>query len=328
MLFKAGAAEIHLAISSPPVKFPDFYGINTPDVSELIATRMSVEQIREYTGATSMNYLSLDGMIGATGRPASRFNTSCFTGKYPIPIGSRAASLKDEEPARIAIMASGEGTTAEAVIRAYAADEILGQVSLVIASRAEAGVLNRVKRLNAELGLSIKTAIIGKKTHPPEPNESVAAGQQSQSEEAAIRKLLKKEKIDLVLLLGYMRAIGPKLVHEYGWRSDFFDVFQARMLNTHPGLLPDTAGLWGIHVQKKVLASKLPHTGQTLHVVSADYDDGPMVAEHRIAVEPGETAEALSERVQRLEKQNLVIDVNAFIIERKKFLTRGGNSFV
>jgi len=90
MLFEAGAKEVHVAISSPPVKYPDFYGINTPDSDELIAAHMTVKGICNYVGATSLNYLSYDGMINATGFPASRFSTSCFNGIYPISIGARA----------------------------------------------------------------------------------------------------------------------------------------------------------------------------------------------------------------------------------------------
>ncbi len=93
MLFNAGAREVHVMISCPPVRYPDFYGINTPDPSELISARMSVEQTREYIGATSLNFLSFDGMINATGFPASRFSSSCFDGIYPIAIGSRAKQV-------------------------------------------------------------------------------------------------------------------------------------------------------------------------------------------------------------------------------------------
>jgi len=80
MLFEAGAKEVHLLITSPPVRYPDFYGINTPNQDELIAAQMSVSEINSYVGATSTNFLSYDGMIRATGRPASKFSTSCFNG--------------------------------------------------------------------------------------------------------------------------------------------------------------------------------------------------------------------------------------------------------
>lgn len=101
MLFEAGAKEVHLAISSPPIKYPDFYGINTPDPTELIAAQMSVEAVGNHVGATSLNYLSFDGMIAATGLPASTFSTSCFTGVYPISIGVRAKefSVSPDKPA-------------------------------------------------------------------------------------------------------------------------------------------------------------------------------------------------------------------------------------
>lgn len=90
MLRDAGATEVHVLISSPPVLYPDFYGINISSQSELIAARMSVEQIREHIGADSLGYLSFEGMIRATGRPAEEFCTACFDGVYPIEIGSEA----------------------------------------------------------------------------------------------------------------------------------------------------------------------------------------------------------------------------------------------
>jgi amidophosphoribosyltransferase len=89
MLYAAGAREVHLLISSPPVKYPDFYGINTPDQKDLIAAHMSLAQIRNQLGADSLGYLSYEGMIRATGHPASEFSTSCFNGIYPIPLGHR-----------------------------------------------------------------------------------------------------------------------------------------------------------------------------------------------------------------------------------------------
>lgn len=100
MVFEAGAKEVHLIITCPPVRYPDFYGINTPKQTELLAAYMTLEEMREHVGATSLHFLSYDGMIGATGLPASTFTTSCFNGDYPISIGKRAqeiAILKDGE---------------------------------------------------------------------------------------------------------------------------------------------------------------------------------------------------------------------------------------
>ncbi len=93
MIFAAGAREVHLVISSPPVRYPDFYGIDTPTQAELIATQMDVPEIRKFMGASSLNYLSYDGMIRATGLPESDFSTSCFSGIYPISIGERIKEI-------------------------------------------------------------------------------------------------------------------------------------------------------------------------------------------------------------------------------------------
>lgn len=93
MLKKAGAKKVHLMISCPPVMYPDFYGINTPNQNDLIASRMNNAEICKYTGADSLNYLSYKGMIKATELPESVFCTSCFTGVYPSPIGKREEGI-------------------------------------------------------------------------------------------------------------------------------------------------------------------------------------------------------------------------------------------
>lgn len=93
MLFEAGAKEVHFLVSSPPVRFPDFYGIDTPRQDQLVAAMKSAEDTRKYLGATSLQYLSLEGMISAIGIPESELNTSCFTGRYPIDIGEHASEI-------------------------------------------------------------------------------------------------------------------------------------------------------------------------------------------------------------------------------------------
>ncbi|MFA0733022.1 MAG: hypothetical protein LKKZDAJK_001077 [Candidatus Fervidibacter sp.] len=86
MLREAGAKEIHVRVSSPPYRFPCFYGIDTCARSELIAAQLDVEEIRRYIGADSLGYLSLEGLLKAVGGEAMRFCRACFDGKYPIPI--------------------------------------------------------------------------------------------------------------------------------------------------------------------------------------------------------------------------------------------------
>jgi amidophosphoribosyltransferase len=94
MLFEAGASEVHFLVSSPPVKYPDFYGIDTPRQDELIAAVKSVPEMREYLHATSLNFLSYEGMIRATGISKDRFSTSMFDGVYPIDIKERAREVR------------------------------------------------------------------------------------------------------------------------------------------------------------------------------------------------------------------------------------------
>jgi amidophosphoribosyltransferase len=86
MLREAGAREIHVRISSPPVKWPCYYGIDFATKAELIANGLEVEEIRRSIGADSLAYVSLDGLISATQVPSERLCSACFTGEYPMSI--------------------------------------------------------------------------------------------------------------------------------------------------------------------------------------------------------------------------------------------------
>ncbi len=86
MLREAGAREIHVRISSPPVKWPCYYGIDFATKAELIANGLEVEEIRRSIGADSLGYVSLDGLISATQVPSDRLCSACFTGEYPMSI--------------------------------------------------------------------------------------------------------------------------------------------------------------------------------------------------------------------------------------------------
>jgi amidophosphoribosyltransferase len=86
MLREAGAREIHVRISSPPVKWPCYYGIDFATRAELIANGLEVEEIRRSIGADSLGYVSLDGLISATQVASDRLCSACFTGEYPIRI--------------------------------------------------------------------------------------------------------------------------------------------------------------------------------------------------------------------------------------------------
>jgi amidophosphoribosyltransferase len=95
MLREVGVSQIHLRISSPPVLYPDFYGIDTPNQEKLIAARLKdTKKIRRYVGATSLEYLSYKGMLKAIGMPESNLCTACFSGNYPIDLLERKKEFK------------------------------------------------------------------------------------------------------------------------------------------------------------------------------------------------------------------------------------------
>jgi amidophosphoribosyltransferase len=107
MLEDAGAREVHLRISSPPVAWPCFYGIDMATRDELIAAHATVEEIRASIGATSLAYLSLEGLQRALRRPAGKYCRACFTGEYPIPVPGEALKLRfEDDPATEAVRAS------------------------------------------------------------------------------------------------------------------------------------------------------------------------------------------------------------------------------
>jgi amidophosphoribosyltransferase len=86
MLREAGAREVHLRITSPPVAWSCFYGIDTGDRDELIAAHLDIAEIREYLNLDTLAYLSLDRLVDATGAVAAGFCDACFTGDYPVPV--------------------------------------------------------------------------------------------------------------------------------------------------------------------------------------------------------------------------------------------------
>jgi len=97
-LREAGAAEVHIRITCPPIQWPCFYGIDMPTRQELIAADLTVDQIRSYVSADSLGYLSLDGMVAAAGDGKETFCRACFDGEYPIeiPEGAGKYVLEDQ----------------------------------------------------------------------------------------------------------------------------------------------------------------------------------------------------------------------------------------
>jgi amidophosphoribosyltransferase len=101
MLYHAGAKEVHMRISSPPLLYPCYYGIDMATKKEFVANLRTLEDIRKYLNVDSLGYLSIEGLVRAIGEPKDKFCFACFTGDYPVPVNERSEFdkyfMEDEE---------------------------------------------------------------------------------------------------------------------------------------------------------------------------------------------------------------------------------------
>jgi amidophosphoribosyltransferase len=109
MLRDAGAEEVHLRISSPPFRWPCFYGIDTPTRDELAAAHRTVDEIADFVGVDSLAYLSLDGLKEAIGVPGAGFCQACMTGEYPVPVGRPDHRGEEPQPVPVVLQAALPG---------------------------------------------------------------------------------------------------------------------------------------------------------------------------------------------------------------------------
>jgi amidophosphoribosyltransferase len=111
MMFDCGAEEVHVRITAPPIKFPCFYGIDMATKNELAASRMSIPELCEYLGATSLGFLTIEGAVEAVGQDKERFCLACFNGDYKIPVPSDLRKNACDQPEvgeMAAVSASGQ----------------------------------------------------------------------------------------------------------------------------------------------------------------------------------------------------------------------------
>lgn len=169
---------------------------------------------------------------------------------------------------KIAVLASGSGSNAESLVR-YFRDSDVASVKLIVTNNPKAGVIERAKRLNVD------THVFSPKTGSQE-----------------VLTIL-NDHIDVVVLAGYLQMI-PK---------EWTQAFQGRMLNIHPSLLPRFGGkgMYGKHVHKAVSESGINETGITIHLVNEAYDEGAVIAQYKVDIEPGAVPEIIEERVRELE---------------------------
>lgn len=188
-------------------------------------------------------------------------------------------------PMNIAIFASHFGSTLQAILDAAKSGELLATPRVVISNNSGSEALNRAKRAGV-VARHLSTV-----THP-NPGEL----------DAEILRTLSEHTVDVVVLAGYMKKLGPEVVRAYA----------GRILNTHPALLPKFGGqgMYGERVHTAVLSAKESESGATVHWVDEEYDRGGLISQVKVPVLPSDDVASLAARVQAAEKQLLVRTLN------------------
>lgn len=172
---------------------------------------------------------------------------------------------------RIALLASGSGSNAEAIVH-YLRQSGEAEVALILTNRADAGVRSRAKRLGVRCEY-FPTATLREGTEP--------------------LALLQSLGVELLVLAGYLALIPPIYIEAY----------PQRILNVHPALLPDFGGkgMYGHHVHEAVLAAGRSYSGITIHLVDEHYDHGQTLLQAQCPVYPTDSPETLAARIHQLE---------------------------
>jgi phosphoribosylglycinamide formyltransferase-1 len=181
----------------------------------------------------------------------------------------------------LGILASHEGTTLQAILDAVTSGKLGITVAVVISNNRSSGALRRAA------AAGVPAVHLSSATHP-DPGDL----------DQAILKALQDARADTVFLAGFLKKLGPAVL----------STFRGRILNTHPALLPKFGGqgMFGARVHEAVLASGDAETGVSIHLVEADYDSGPVVAQCRVPVVAGDSIADLAARVQAREKEFVV----------------------
>jgi phosphoribosylglycinamide formyltransferase-1 len=179
----------------------------------------------------------------------------------------------------VGVLGSTRGTALQGMLDALAEGSLPGvELALVVSDKAAAPILERAR------GAGVRAEWIA------------AKGLTREAYDEGVTAALREAGVELVLMVGYMRIVSPAFVE--AWRG--------RMLNVHPSLLPAFGGLMTKSVHEAVLAAGVRETGCTIHQVTEEVDGGPIVLQKRCAVLPGDTVEALKDRVQALEQAAFV----------------------
>lgn len=180
-------------------------------------------------------------------------------------------------PIRIAVLASTRGTDLQAIIDEIRANRLNAELACVVSNVKDCYALERAKTQGFE-------AIF------VDPQ-----GKSREEFDAEMVEILKKHNVELVVLVGYMRILSPVFVR----------AFPRRIINVHPALLPKYGGkgFFGENVHEAILNAKEKETGCTIHFVEEGVDTGRIIIQKKCTILPNDTADALKERIQALEKE-------------------------
>jgi folate-dependent phosphoribosylglycinamide formyltransferase PurN len=222
---------------------------------------------------------------------------------------------------RYAVLASGDGTTAEALADAIYTGQICGSLELVITDKPDAGIVSRVERWRRERGFDTQLEVINNELYPHGPNE------RGQTVEAAMVmcRRLEMSSIDLVAQLGYLVIGKDPYIAEWGYDPEKHQsIYEARAVNTHPALLPLTAGYYGRGAIRRVLEAydngEVTESAQHLHVVAHEVDKGPVFATHRVPIHPMDSLDTLQARSRIVEQSTIGYALAAFANARARYL--------
>ena len=180
---------------------------------------------------------------------------------------------------KLAFLASNNGSSLRAIVAAIEAGELSAEPCLVVSNRKTAPALEFAR------GRGIATLVIPTTSDPAGADKRLAAA-------------LRTAGANLVILSGYLRKLGPATL----------EAFAGRTLNIHPALLPSYGGhgMYGRHVHEAVVAAGERETGATVHLVDDEYDHGAVVAQVRLPIAPGETADSVERKVTAAEPRLFV----------------------
>jgi phosphoribosylglycinamide formyltransferase 1 len=196
--------------------------------------------------------------------------------------------MAGDAKARIAILISGRGSNMVALADAVAEERIAGaEVAIVISDQAHAAGLESARQRG------IESAVIQR------------LGRSREDHDREIVAELKRRNVDLVCLAGYMRILSQV----------FLDSYRGRILNIHPSLLPAFPGL---NPQKQALDQGAQTAGCTVHLVDETLDGGPIIAQRRVPILPGDTVESLSARILEQEHR-LYPEAVALVLREAQF---------